>query len=143
MNVTMITLEMTGLDALEKSLMTLGEDIALNVIKDAGIKAMQPVMADMARNAGYDPANTGEHMRDTIKIRSRSRMKEGRWPTLVTFRVGPSGAHTIKAVAQEFGTRKQVADPFMRPALDNHIPQILNTLAAEIRAGINSDKNRS
>lgn len=135
-----ISVEVTGLAELEKSLLGVGEELALNIIRDAGILALQPVVDDMIGGAGYDQTSTGEHMRDTIRIRSRSRMKEGRYPTMMTFRVGPSGKHTIKAVAQEFGTVKQVAGPFMRPALDHNIPAILNTLAREIRAGINSYK---
>lgn len=134
---TMIRLEMTGLDELDRQLQAIGEDIALNVIRDAGKAAMAPVAQDMKRNAGYDPSNTGEHMRDSITIRSRSRIKDGNWPTVMTFSVGPSSAHAMKAVAQEYGTVKQAADPFMRPALDNNIPKVINTLSEQIRQAIN------
>ncbi|ECT1023555.1 hypothetical protein DPO11_26960 [Salmonella enterica] len=132
----MIRLEMTGLDELDRQLQALGEDIALNVIRDAGKAAMVPVEQDMKRNAGYDPSNTGEHMRDSITTRSRSRIKDGNWPTVMTFSTGPSSAHTMKAIAQEYGTVKQVADPFMRPALDNNIPKVINTLSEKIRQAI-------
>ncbi|EAO1993192.1 HK97 gp10 family phage protein [Salmonella enterica] len=133
----MISIEVTGLEGLEKNLMALGEDIAVKVVRDAGMKAMQPVMNDMKRSAGFNLKNTGEHMRDTIRIRSLNRMTDARWVTMMTFKVGPTTSHTMKARAQEFGTRKQVAKPFMRPALDNNIPKIINTLAQEIRQGIN------
>lgn len=135
-----VSVEVEGLAELEKSLLALGENIALNIVRDAGTKAMQPVVDEMIRHAGFNPENDGEHMRDTIRVRSRSRVRDGRWPTLMTFRAGPSAPHTIKARAQEYGTYKQVAIPFMRPALDNNIPKILSTLAREIRAGINSYK---
>lgn len=133
----MITVSISGLDELERQLQAMGEDIALNVIRDAGKAAMLPVVDDMKRNAGYDPTNTGEHMRDTISVRSRSRLKDGNWPTVMTFSAGPASAHTIKAVAQEYGTVKQAAEPFMRPALDNNIPKIINTLSEQIRQAIN------
>lgn len=42
----------------------------------------------------------------------------------------------MKALAQEFGTVKQVAAPFIRPALDYNKTQVLRILAAELRYGI-------
>lgn len=137
---TLITIDVTGLAELETRLLSLGEDITLNIVKRAGMKAMQAVVSDMTRNAGYDPKNEGEHMRDTIKVRAKQRMKDSQYPTLMTFSVGPSRPHTIKARAQEFGTYKQTARPFMRPALDNNIPKIINTLTEEIRRGINNKR---
>jgi HK97 gp10 family phage protein len=44
--------------------------------------------------------------------------------------------HYMKALAQEFGTVKQVADPFIRPALDYNVQQVLRILTVEIRNGI-------
>ena len=41
-----------------------------------------------------------------------------------------------KALAQEFGTVKQVADPFIRPALDYNLQTVLRVLTVEIRNGI-------
>ena len=42
----------------------------------------------------------------------------------------------MKALAQEFGTVKQVAKPFIRPALDYNVEKVLSILAAEIRYGL-------
>lgn len=42
----------------------------------------------------------------------------------------------MKALAREFGTVKQVANPFIRPALDYNVQQILRILTVEIRNGI-------
>uniref|UniRef100_UPI0034D1CF64 HK97-gp10 family putative phage morphogenesis protein n=3 Tax=Enterobacterales TaxID=91347 RepID=UPI0034D1CF64 len=86
--------------------------------------------------AGFDESSTGPHMRDDIKIRSTSRMNDPRYLTVMTFKVGPSKKHHMKALAQEFGTVKQVAAPFIRPALDYHKTQVLRILAAELRYGI-------
>ena len=41
-----------------------------------------------------------------------------------------------KALAQEFGTVKQVSKPFIRPALDYNVEKVLSILAAEIRYGL-------
>ena len=94
---------------------------------------MEIVSEDMQQHAGYDESSKGAHMRDNIKTTSRNRMKDSRWNTVVTIRVGPSREHTMKALAQEFGTVKQVAKPFIRPALDYNKQQVLKVLAIEIR----------
>ena len=79
-------------------------------------------------------------MRDNIKTTYKNRMSDGRWLTMVTVRVGPSKEHTMKALAQEFGTVKQVADPFMRPALDFNRAKILRVLSVRIREGIENNR---
>lgn len=132
----MITIEVSGLAELDHQLHALGEEIALKVIRESGEAAMQPVVTEMKRHAGYDAAHSGEHMRDSIRVRTRSRLNDDAWPTLMTFSVGPSSTHTIKALAQEYGTVKQASQPFMRPALDNTIPKIINTLSEHIRRAI-------
>ncbi|CAK8741809.1 hypothetical protein SODG_005127 [Sodalis praecaptivus] len=70
-------------------------------------------------------------MRDSIKIRSTTR---GR--AQVTLRVGPGKKHRIKALAQEWGTVKQVAQPFIRPSLDYQKSLVLRLLATEIRRSL-------
>lgn len=136
----MIRMEVQGLAELEKQLMALGEKVAVKVLADAGKEAMQIVSEDMQQHAGYDESSPGPHMRDSIKATSRNRMKDGRWLTAVTIRVGPSKEHSMKALAQEFGTVKQVASPFMRPALDHNRAKILRVLAVRIREGIETNR---
>ena len=136
----MIKMEVQGLKELEQTLLSLGEKVAVKVLSAAGKEAMQVVKEDMQQHAGYDESSTGSHMRDSIKTTSRNRMKDGRWPTVVTIRVGPSKEHSMKALAQEFGTVKQVASPFMRPALDHNRAKILRVLAVSIRDGIENNR---
>lgn len=132
----MIRMEVQGLHELEHQLKTLGEDMAAKILTQAGKTAMAVVQEDMKEHAGYNPESDGPHMRDSIKVRSRNQMKNTRWKTVVTIRVGPSREHTQKALAQEFGTSKQVAAPFMRSALDYNKAKILGILAVQIREGI-------
>lgn len=136
----MIRMEVKGLQELERQLAAMGEKIAVKVMANAGKEAMQIVSADMQQHAGYDEKSPGPHMRDNIKTTSRNRMKDGRYLTVVTIRVGPSKAHTKKALAQEFGTVKQVASPFMRPALDFNRSKILSILAVRLREGIENNR---
>ncbi|EBG5616654.1 hypothetical protein FI206_20640 [Salmonella enterica subsp. enterica] len=130
----MIKMEVTGLDDLERQLMALGEKVGTKVLRDAGREALKVVEEDMKQHAGYDETSTAQHMRDSIKIRSSNRKSRG--STVVTLRVGPSKQHYMKALAQEFGTVKQVAEPFIRPALDYNVQTVLRVLAVEIRNGI-------
>lgn len=130
----MIKMEVTGLDELERQLMALGENVGTKVLRDAGREALKVVEEDMKQHAGYDETSTAQHMRDSIKIRNSNRKSRG--STVVTLRVGPSKQHYMKALAQEFGTVKQVAEPFIRPALDYNVQTVLRVLAVEIRNGI-------
>ncbi|EDA9019338.1 hypothetical protein A4N25_20985 [Salmonella enterica subsp. enterica serovar Shubra] len=130
----MIKMEVTGLDDLERQLMALGEKVGTKVLRDAGREALKVVEEDMKQHAGYDETSTAQHMRDSIKIRNSNRKSRG--STVVTLRVGPSKQHYMKALAQEIGTVKQVAEPFIRPALDYNAQTVLRVLAVEIRNGI-------
>lgn len=135
----MITIEVKGLQELERQLLAMG-DKAVKVMRNAGREALAPVLDDMKAHAGFDDASAGEHMRDTIKIRSTSRMNDDKYLTVITLRVGPSKKHHMKALAQEFGTIKQVAAPFIRPAMDYNKSRILRVLAVELRAGIEQNQ---
>lgn len=135
----MITIEVKGLQELERQLLTMGDN-AVKVMRNAGREALAPVLEDMKAHAGFDDASAGEHMRDTIKIRSTSRMNDDKYLTVITLRVGPSKKHHMKALAQEFGTIKQVAAPFIRPAMDYNKSRILRVLAVELRAGIEQNQ---
>jgi len=132
----MLRMEVTGLDELERQLIALGEKAGTKVLREAGRAALQVVEQDMKEHAGYDESAKGPHMRDSIKIRSTTRTKVN---AVVVLRVGPSKQHYIKALAQEFGTVKQIPDPFIRPALDYNKSRVLRILAVEIRDRIQNN----
>lgn len=136
----MIRMEVRGLQELEQQLLAVGEKIAGKVLASVGKEAMEIVREDMQQHAGFDAGSDGPHLRDNIKTTSRNRMKDGRWSTMVTIKVGPTRAHTMKALAQEFGTVKQVANPFMRPALDYNRAKVLRILSVRIREGIENNR---
>ncbi|UCQ12241.1 HK97-gp10 family putative phage morphogenesis protein [Edwardsiella tarda] len=117
----------------DRLLTEVGEKVGVKVLRDAGREALAIVETDMRQHSGFDSENHGEHMRDSIRIRSTNRMRDERYATVVTLRVGPSKSHHMKALAQEFGTRKQVAKPFIRPALDYNRQKVLRVLAVELR----------
>lgn len=125
----------TGKD-LDRILEDIDKKVGVKLLRDAGREAMKIVAADMQQNAGYDESSPGPHMRDSIKVRSTDVSEKSRYSTIVTVRVGPSKAHHMKALAQEFGTVKQVAKPFIRPALDYNVQSVLRVLAVQLRIGI-------
>lgn len=132
----MLRMEVTGLDELERQLIALGEKAGTKVLREAGRAALQVVEQDMKEHAGYDESAKGPHMRDSIKIRSTTRSKGN---AVVVLRVGPSKQHYIKALAQEFGTVKQIPNPFIRPALDYNKSRVIRILAVEIRDRIQNN----
>ncbi|WP_391528489.1 HK97-gp10 family putative phage morphogenesis protein [Photorhabdus akhurstii] len=131
----MIKVEVKGLAELGRKLQELDTELQTKILRTAGKEAMEVVKEDMQRHAGYDKNSPGPHMRDDIKIRS-SKAKKYRDGVMIT--VAPTKKHRMKAIAQEFGTVKQIAAPFIRPALDYNRSAVLKTLTAEIRDALSS-----
>lgn len=127
----------TGQD-FDRLLADVEKKIGIQVLRNAGRAAMEPVLADAQQHAGFDGSSAGPHMRDDLKITSTDMTKKSGYPTAVTVRVGVSKAHHIKAWAQEQGTRKQVARPFLRPALDYNKTQVLKILSIRLREALES-----
>ncbi|KLU14917.1 HK97 gp10 family phage protein [Xenorhabdus sp. GDc328] len=126
---------MFGLEELGRKLQALESDLQTQILRKAGKAAMEIVKDDMETHAGYDKKSDGPHMRGNIKIRTtKSRKYKG--GVMVT--VGPTKPHRMKALAQEMGTIKQVAQPFIRPALDYNKQAVLKVLAQEIRAALSA-----
>lgn len=125
-----ITMKVDGLRELGEALQRLEEDVQTKILRQSGRSAMSPVLEDMKSHAGFDETVAGAHMRDSIKIRT-SRSKKTNGAVLIT--VGPTKKHYMKARAQEFGTIKQIANPFIRPALDYNKQAVLKILVSEIR----------
>jgi len=120
----------------DRILADIDKKVGVKMLREAGREALRIVEEDMRQHAGFDEKSGGAHMRDSIKIRSTNVAETSTYQTIITLRVGPSKQHHMKALAQEFGTIKQVADPFIRPALDYNVKKVLQVLAAEIRIGL-------
>lgn len=120
----------------DRLLADVDKKMGVKLLRDAGREAMQVVVDDMRQHAGFDETSEGPHMRHSIKTRSTNVAETSKYATIVTLRVGPSKEHHMKALAQEFGTIKQVARPFIRPALDYNVKKVLQVLATGIRVGL-------
>ncbi|WP_369406933.1 HK97 gp10 family phage protein [Arsenophonus endosymbiont of Aleurodicus floccissimus] len=79
--------EVKGLSDLESVLKKLGDEVAINILRKAGKAVMKPVLADIKAHAGFDVSNPGEHMRESIKIRTTDKMKDSHTQTVMSVRV--------------------------------------------------------
>ncbi|CDG88049.1 HK97-gp10 family putative phage morphogenesis protein [Xenorhabdus bovienii] len=131
----MITVQTTGWAELGSKLQELDVALQTDIMRKAGKAAMQIVQEDMQVHAGYDKKSNAVHLRDNIPIRTA---KSTKYQGGVMITVGPVKTHRIKALAQETGTIKQVAKPFIRPALDYNKQVVLKVLAQEIRAALSA-----
>ncbi|MCJ8337576.1 MAG: HK97 gp10 family phage protein [Pseudomonadales bacterium] len=144
--------EVKGLADLEKQLTALGAEVGLKALRTAARTAMKPVQEQMKRTAPFDKDKSGapsaqadkgeiaartQHMNEKIGITTKKLDKKAGKTTALSVRVGPTKAHSQKAIAAEYGTAKQTATPFMRASLfDNKelvVRTMKNKLAAEIR----------
>jgi len=147
-----VTWKVEGLADLERQLTELGAEVGLKVLRTAARTAMKPVQSQMKRTAPFDEDKSGapsaqagkgeiaartQHMADKIGMTTKKLDKKAGKTTALSVRVGPTKAHSQKAIAAEYGTEKQTAKPFMRNALfDNKelvVSTMKNKLAAEIR----------
>ena len=135
--------DVSGLKELEKALTEIGAKAGLATLRKASREAMSGVQMVMALGAGYDPADVdGEHMRDSIKITTKKLDSKGGGDNALATRVGPSKKHSQKAIAQEYGTANQAADPFMRPALFNNRHRVVSTFRTTLAVEINKAVRR-
>ncbi|MEF1310668.1 HK97 gp10 family phage protein [Vibrio mytili] len=141
-----VTTQLQGFDVLEKRLLALadlGNDKdGFDVMNGAIRKALKPVQARAMENAPFDPEgdDPAGHLRDNIKISvPRSHKKVGERGGRAAFGhvvVGNKGRTKEKAIAAEFGTEKQDAEPFLRPALYSLQGVVFQTLSVELEKGL-------
>jgi len=137
-----LSMEVDGLDELEKALLELGAQTGFKTLRTAGRKAMAPVLVDMSEGANE---NTGELKRSLQISTSKGKVNN----RAVNINVGNTRRRATKseggqllagvkqkAIAQEFGTSKQRAEPFMVPALVRNTSTVLNTFSSELKKAI-------
>lgn len=149
-----VSWEVEGLDELDKKLTQLGAEIGIKALRKSARAAMKPVKEQMIQNAPFDEGKSTEtytgaskeevaarsqHLKDKIGITTKKLDRKGGRTNALSVRVGPTKAHTQKAVAAEYGTsgkkhknkskgHKQAAKPFMRPALYDNKELVVRTM---------------
>ena len=121
----------------ERLISEMDKKVSTRLLRDAGRRAMAIVQEDMQQNAGYDELSGGPHMRDTIKIRSSTNAaKSERYGTLITFRVGPSKAHHMKALAQEFGVARMTIRKALALLVSWGLVEVLRQQGKEVQSKV-------
>ena len=132
-----------GFKELDKALSELKKSTAKGVLRRVGRKALEPVRA---RAAAMAPENTGL-LEDRVIIsssqqggRSFKRKREG--PNEVKLYMGPDRGTAVRGQMQEFGTYKEPAQPFMRPAWDGGKDGVLKSIRDDLGAEITKTAKR-
>lgn len=150
-----------GLAALEEQLLELGAQASVQVLSAAARKAFKPVVDDAKAKVAADT----EALRDAIRLRTK-KPSSGKAVVIVGLGIaGPSRkqkrmakvqrrlvkrgmAHAIDGKDltaanpmsrwhfEEFGTARTRARPYIRPAFDANVEQMVGTLKVEIGRSI-------
>lgn len=115
-----------------KRLAQLQTTMSRNVQRNALRKGAEPIRATAASLAPRDPVSGTPHLADNIVIgtTSKTRAQEGE----VVVEVGPElkPDDVFYGMFQEYGTVNHQAQPFMRPAFDQHAPRIMGIVVADL-----------
>lgn len=130
---------------LEKQMLALDTAVALKYARTAARNAMKPVQKQMQLGVNVDTGMMRSEVRmRTSKAKGRSKSTKNRFLQVKVgvFRrkKGDPRNRVAAAVAQEFGTERQVADPFIRPALFANRNKVLSQFSAELGARIRKHK---
>lgn len=138
MSESLVSLKVSGLDAINKQLLELKAETAAKVLAAACRKAFQPVLW-VAR--GLVPVDSGA-LRDSLKI-STSKADEGDMIVSVGITVGKKQGGKPGELAPstrwhfiELGTARIPASPYLRPALDQNADGVVAILKEELVQGI-------
>ena len=137
-----IEVKTEGFEELERQLKELAEGyrsdlVARNTLVKAAKEAMVPVWQTSTALAAYDEKNvSGIHMRDTIRLDARIPNDRDRMSEYVNETDAAIAVVSVKrsavSLANEFGTAKMAARPFLIPALEDNIQNVLNKLKSEL-----------
>lgn len=138
--------ELSGFADFERQIVALAEGVRMDtVLKQTLAKAAESSMKSVyyaaLAYAPYDIANPRDpyrpiHMRDTLKLRSGLTTEEDRQSSLINDNSVVIARVTVKrsavSLAQEYGTSKIPARPFLRPALQYGAQTVINDLKNDI-----------
>ena len=135
-------IKLEGFAELEQQLLQLAQIgradlVARNTMVKAAKRAMEPVYYRVEQTAPYDEKNTGPiHLRDTVRLDARIPNGRDRQSKYVNETDAVIAVVSVKksavSLAQEFGTSKLNAQPFLRPAIDNLADEVIRKLGNEL-----------
>lgn len=139
---------LADLEAKLSEIMALGraDTIARQTLVQAAKLAMEPVLAEVQSTAPYDAekprdARNPIHLRDTVKLAARIPNDTDRRSTMINQTDAAIAVVSVKksavSLAQELGTKKLHAQPFLRPALARHKDTVVSVFKEELKDYIN------
>jgi HK97 gp10 family phage protein len=134
--------EITGFADFEQQIIKLSEGLSMDVVlkntlAKAAEQSMQSVFNAAKAYAPYDVENPRDeyspfHMRDTLRLKSRLTTPNDRGSPSINDNSVVLALVTVKksavSLAQEYGTKKIPARPFLRPALQYGTTQVISDL---------------
>jgi HK97 gp10 family phage protein len=136
------TIKLEGFAEFEQQLrdmanMYRAETVARQTLVKAANDAMMPVLYTAGMNAPYDEKNDGPiHLRNTIRLDARipnNKDKQSQYVNETDAVIAVvSAKKSAVSLAQEFGTSRIPAQPFLRPALDSQADQVVAILKEKL-----------
>lgn len=137
----MADFDIKGLDAFLRKMKTVKREIVGKAVRSAANKGMRPVR-DAAREKArtFDDPESPSDIAKNIAISTRNKPREG----LAIAKVGVrGGARPHKGNEDtghwrflEFGTENMAAQPFMRPALEENIQNVVEAVVNELEPAL-------
>lgn len=138
----MAEFKLEGFAEFEKQLKQLGEAyrsdlVARNTLVKAVKEALVPAYNSAYAQAAFGPPNKyGIHMKETMRIDARIPSEKDKLSDFVRESDAVIGVLSVKksavSLANEFGTAKMSAQPFLRSGFESSIQQVLNNLKSEL-----------
>lgn len=133
----MATVKIEGFAELDKALGNLPKATAKNVLKRTLTKAAKPIDEQASADAPVGPTGKLQISVITGTRLTRSQQRGAYLKTSNYYAEVHVGTSLSRGIFMEFGTFKDAAQPFMRPAWESHKDQALNiikvTLGDEIK----------
>lgn len=133
-----VTFNIEGFDEFEKQLKEIAEGfradlVVRNTLRVAADEAMQPALSTAYSLAHLGPDNKYNiHMKNTLRINTRIPNEKDKLSYYVNEGDAVISVLSVKrsavSLANEFGTSKVAAHPFLRVSLKSNIPKIIETL---------------
>jgi HK97 gp10 family phage protein len=124
----MIGFKVTGGPELGRALAQLTERMGKKTLRNALMTGGEVIRKAAAAKAPYDPS-TPKDIRDNIVKSPARKVPEGEHAAVA---VGPARGFAY-GLAQEVGTKRHAAQPFMRPAFDTEGPNALGAIRQELQ----------
>lgn len=123
------TIKLTGFKELEQKLTQVKGSTAKNKMRKVLKEAGEPIARAARARAPRDELDLVESI-DVSPLLNRSQRRSSRKGSFaeVEMHIGPSGIP--QGILQEFGTYKEAAQPFMRPAWDGNKMNTLDLIGA-------------